>query len=141
MARRRHVLLPALVALVITALLSTFALTRAEAETPSAAAPTALTVSARSTVAIFTWSGTADSYLLEVATDPAFATPLVQETTGTVAVLNDLQPGIAYLARVSAITDAGRGATSDQVAFTTPVEGYLYRAPAVAVTSTDSASV
>ncbi|MCA0297158.1 MAG: fibronectin type III domain-containing protein [Actinobacteria bacterium] len=141
MARWRHVLVPALVALVITALLSTFGLSRAVAETPSAAAPTALTVSARSTVAIFTWSGTADRYLLEVATDPGFATPLVQETAGTVAVVNDLQPGIAYLARVSAVTDAGPGPASDQVAFTTPVEGFQYAAPVVALSSTDSASM
>jgi endonuclease/exonuclease/phosphatase family metal-dependent hydrolase len=141
MARPRRILLPALVALLITALLSAFGLSRASAETTAATAPTAMAVSARSTVAIFTWSGTGDRYLVEVATDPGFVTTRSVEATGTIAVVNDLLPETTYLARVSAVTASGQGPASELVTFTTPPEGFLFRAPAVTLSSTDSTSV
>lgn len=142
MAQRRRFVLPALLALVIAALLSTSVLTRSPAVVAEAvAAPTGVSVSVRGTVAVITWAGTADRYLVEIDTDPGSTAARSLEVTGSLAMVDDLVPQTRYLVRVSPITVGGPGPASVPAGFTTPAEGFPLSPPAVTLASTSSTSL
>lgn len=141
MAQRRRFIVPALLALGVAALWSTV-LTHSPAVVPGAVpAPTSVSVSVRGSVAVITWAGTSERYLVEVATDPGFTAARSTEATGSLAVVDDLVPKTRYLARVSPITLAGKGTPSETVGFTTLARGFPLSPPAVTLSSTTSTSL
>lgn len=101
--------------------------------------PSGIYVSTRATLAAVSWAGGSEGpYVVELDTDPTFATPARTETDLEALVLTALAPETTYYVRVSS---EASGTTSAATSFTTPVAPFGEAAPTVELDSLTSTSI
>ncbi len=138
---RRHAVALALVALLAGLLPSA----PAAAEPQQLAAPTSMTISQRSTMAVVTWPAVpgAGGYAIDYDTSPGFLTARSLTSPETLAVLTGLDPSTSYYVRVAAVDGATNaiGPWATAVTFTTGDREYSLPAPVLSASSDTSTSL
>ncbi|HEY3340054.1 MAG TPA: fibronectin type III domain-containing protein [Propionicimonas sp.] len=117
----------------------------ASADPQQLAAPTSMTVSQRSTMAVVTWSAVPDAagYAIDYDTSPSFITARNLTSPETIAVLTDLDPSTSYYVRVAAVDGATKalGPWAAASNFTTGDREFSLPAPVLTATSDTSTSL
>ena len=118
---------------------------RAIAEPVLPSAPSAVTVSQRSTMVIAAWAAVAgaDGYAIELDTMPTFSAPRRVQTTETMAVLTGLTPDTGYYLRIAswAGDPSTVGSWSSLHPFSTGPQQFAKLPPVVTTSSLTSTSV
>lgn len=110
---------------------------------PLAGAPTEVTVSARSTLALVSWDYEDQSqFRVEVDETPGFTAPAVTNVSDDVAVVATLEADTTYYLRVTATNPNGRhSAPSSTVTFTTSTRPFPFAAPSLELDSRTATSI
>ena len=137
----RHAIALALVAL-FAGLLPT---APAAADPQQLAAPAAMTISQRPTMAVVTWPAVPDAagYAIDYDTSPSFITARNLTSPDTLAVLTGLDPSTSYYVRVAAVDGAtnANGPWAPAATFTTGDREYSLAAPVLTASSDTSTSL
>lgn len=146
MPKRGRWLLRHAVALVLLALFAgLLPAAPAVADPSQLAAPTAITVSQRPTMAVVTWPAVPDAagYAIDYDTGPSFITARNLTSAETLAVLTGLDPSTSYYVRVAAVDGATNaiGPWAPATTFTTGDREFSLPAPALSASSDTSTSL
>ena len=143
--RGRWLLLHAVALTLVFTLAGLLSVAPASADPQKLAAPTSMTISQRSTMAVVTWPAVPDAagYAIDYDTSPSFITARNLTSPETIAILTGLDPSTYYYVRVAAVDAATKalGPWATASTFTTGEREYSLPSPVLTATSDTSTSL